>query len=280
MLRVSRRIRDEGITVLLTGDGGDDVFLGYPRHRHLLMVQRIARFVPGAATPVWRAVRGALPRTGMLSRAVHLTDYVVGGLPAYFEAHEGLPAYEAQGLLGPRLRQATVDQRGLPWSVASARRVLTEYLEHDLRHQFVGEYLTKVDGGAMYHALEARSPFLDQDLWEFASSLPVRTRLHGGELKAILREIARRRIGPRVAGLRKRGFAVPARAWMTGAWRPAVEASFRDSLLAREGWMDGARAVAALQALPSGAHASLQLWYLFVLEQWLRAERQGGDIGD
>ncbi|HEX5581693.1 MAG TPA: asparagine synthase (glutamine-hydrolyzing) [Gemmatimonadaceae bacterium] len=277
MLRVSRRIRDEGITVLLTGDGGDDVFLGYTRHRHLLAVQRLSRFVPGAATPLWRAARGLIPRRGILQRAVHFTDYVVGGLPAYFEAHDGLPNYRSRGLLGPRLHDATVAERGLPWSVRSARRALEQYLEHDLRHQFVAEYMTKVDGGAMYHALEARSPFLDQELWEFASSLPVETRLQGGELKAILRELARRRIGSRVAGLRKRGFAVPVRTWLTREWRGTVEESFRDSILANEGWTDGPRVLSAFRALPTGSYADKQLWYLFVLEQWLRAERRPVD---
>ena len=275
MLRISRRIRDADITVLLTGDGGDDVFLGYPRHRHLLLVQRLAAHVPGAATPLWRGLRGLVPRVGNLRRAVHLADYVVGGLPAYLEAHEGLPQYRAQGLLGPRLRDATVGQRGRPWSVRSARGILGEYLEHDLRHQFVAEYLTKVDGGTMHHALEARSPFLDQELWEFASSLPVELRLHGGELKAILRELARRRIGPRMAGLRKRGFAVPVRDWMARGWRPVVDESFGDSVLAREGWTDGARVRAAMAAVAQGGRVNQQLWYLFVLEQWLRAERSG-----
>lgn len=274
MLRLSHRIRDAGITVLLTGDGGDDVFLGYPRHRQLLMVQRLASHMPGIATSIWKPIRRAVPRVGTLRRAVHLADYVVGGLPAYLEAHEGLPAYHARGLLGPRLLDVTIEQRGRPWTTASARRLLTEYLDHDLRHQFVAEYLTKVDGGTMHHALEARSPFLDQELWEFASSLPAELRLHHGELKAILREVARRNIGPRVASLRKRGFTVPVRDWMTRGWRSTVENSFRDSVLAQEGWIEGDRVRAELREVRANGHVSQRLWYLFVLERWMRLDRE------
>jgi asparagine synthase (glutamine-hydrolysing) len=276
LLRVSDVIRRSSVKVLLTGDGGDDVFLGYPRHKQLRLVERLARRVPGAATPLWRAARGLVPPVGPLRRARHLVDYVTGGLPAYLEAHDGLPWLRARGILGARLAGATVAQRGRPWSTASARRILEEYLEHDLRHQFVAEYLTKVDGATMHHALEARSPFFDHELWEFAAGLPVETRLHGGELKAVLRELARRRIGPRVAALRKRGFAVPVQAWLGGEWRPALERLLAGSLLAEEGWIHGDRALAALRAVPAGRPVPVQLWYLFVLEHWLRAERARG----
>lgn len=275
LLRVSEVIRRSAVKVLLTGDGGDDVFLGYPRHRQLMLVQRLARRTPSLATPLWRSLRRGVPRVGVLRRAVHLADYVTGGLPAYLDAHDGLPYFERHGILGERLQGASVVQRGRPWNVASARCILDEYLTHDLHHQFVGEYITKVDGATMHHALEARSPFFDHELWEFASSLPFETRMHGGELKAILRELARRRIGPRVATLRKRGFAVPVQHWIAGGWRQAVEESFRDSTLAREGWIRADQALAALHAVPAGRPVPHQLWYLFVLEQWLRHERRG-----
>lgn len=274
LLRVSDVIARSSVKVLLTGDGGDDVFLGYPRHKQLLLVERLARLTPSAITPLWRAIRPRTPRRGILRRAMHLTDYVTGGLPAYLEAHDGLPYLHARGILGARLTGATVQQRGRPHSVASARRVLGEYLEHDLHHQFVGEYLTKVDGATMHHALEARSPFFDHDLWEFAAALPFGLRLHGGELKAILREIARRRIGPRIATLRKRGFAVPVQQWMTGGWRSTVEETFRESLLAGDGWIRADRVLAELRAVPAGQPVPHQIWYLFVLEHWLRHERQ------
>lgn len=273
MLGVSRTIASAGIKVLLTGDGGDDVFLGYPRHRQLLMVERWAHRTPGAATPIWKGIRGAIPLRGAIRRGVHLADYVVGGLAAYLDAHDGLPFYARHGLLGERLEGATAAQRGGTWSVASARNILDEYLRHDLNHQFVSEYLVKVDGGTMHYALEARSPFLDQDLWEFAASLPTTLRLHNGELKAILREIARRRIGPRVAGLRKQGFAVPVQRWLASRWRSALDEMLRDSELERAGWIRAPKARELLQRVPIGGEVPKQLWYIMVLEQWLRAEQ-------
>ncbi|HEX6047717.1 MAG TPA: asparagine synthase C-terminal domain-containing protein, partial [Gemmatimonadaceae bacterium] len=272
MLRVSEAVAGAGTKVLLTGDGGDDVFLGYPRHRHLLTVERLARFTPSVATPAWLAARSLVPRVGALRRGVHFVDYVTGGLPAFLAAHPGLDDFRTRGLLGDRLATVTVAHGDGTWSVAGARRVLEAYLEHDRGHQFVSEYLTKVDGATMYYALEARSPFFDQSLWEYASSLPVTVRLHDGRLKAVLREIARRRISPRVASGQKRGFSIPVLSWMAGRWRAAASESLTDGLLSREGWTraDGIRR--AFADASSGERLRRQLWYLWVLEEWLRGE--------
>ncbi|HVF87025.1 MAG TPA: asparagine synthase (glutamine-hydrolyzing), partial [Pyrinomonadaceae bacterium] len=189
MLQVSRAVASEA-TVLLTGDGGDDVFLGYPEHRHLWLAERLARKLPGASAQVWDTLRGIVPRVGPARRAASFLNYTTGGLGAVACAHDGLPAYAQNGLLGERLRNASVRQRAIPWSLSAGRQVLSDFLKYDRRTRFVGEYMTKVDGATMRHALEARSPFLDQDLWAFAASLPFDVRLRGNELKAVLRELA------------------------------------------------------------------------------------------
>lgn len=272
MLRLSRTIRAAGIKVVITGDGGDDAFLGYDRHRLMRAVERVARFVPGGFGPGWRATRGFIPQTGMLRRGTHFIDYVSGGLGAYLRAHNGLPAFSAHGLTGERLRDQVPRSRSEPFS-SSGRTLLTDYLRHDLRHQFVGEYLTKVDGSTMYYGLEARAPFFDHVLWEHAASLPYGIRLHDGQLKAVLRDIARRQVSERVALGQKRGFSIPVERWLAGRWRQEVQTKLRDSLLVREGWVDGRaldRVLRDPRAEGLGAH---HLWYLLVLEEWMRDER-------
>jgi asparagine synthase (glutamine-hydrolysing) len=126
----------------------------------------------------------------------------------------------------------------------------------------------------MYYGLEARSPFLDQLVWEFAGSLPFGVRLRGGRLKSVLRALAARTIGPRVARGRKRGFGIPVQRWVAGRWHDAVDAAFRDSLLDREGWIVGESARRELASCRAGKWAPKQLWYLFVLESWMRHERR------
>jgi asparagine synthase (glutamine-hydrolysing) len=271
MLRVSRAVR-ESATVLLTGDGGDDVFLGYPRHQMLQRLERAARAIPQPVASAWYRARGLVPSRGVARRAKHTLDYATGGLGAFVSATPGLPALRARGMLGERLRDVTVAGRRIPWSVRSARHSLRDYLEYDLGHQFVSEYLVKVDGATMHHGLEARSPFLDQELWEFAASLPYDVRLHRGQLKAPLRELARRRVGERTAGGAKRGFVIPVERWLASRWRGRFGELFADSMLERGGWIARGAGRAALDAVPDGGTAPQQLWYLLVAESWLRHE--------
>ena len=274
MLRVSRAVAPSA-TVLLTGDGGDDVFLGYPEHRHFYLAERLARATPAAASRAWLASSALVPARGPLRRAASFLNYAAGGLGAVACAHDGLPGYRRDGLLGERLRDADVEQRALPWSPGGGRRLLSEFLEYDRRTRFVGEYMTKVDGATMHHALEARSPFLDQDLWEFAAALPFDVRLRRGQLKAVLRELARRRVSPRVAAGRKRGFGVPVQRWLAGRWRARAEELLRESVLEERGWIRAGAARAQLAEAARRGWAPNRLWYIFVLESWLRREREG-----
>jgi asparagine synthase (glutamine-hydrolysing) len=269
MLRVSRAVKGAA-TVLLTGDGGDDVFLGYPEHRRLWIAERLAKRIPGAAAAVWRGTRSLPLRSGVLRRPVHLLNYATGGLAAVAMAHDGLPYYQRHGLLGERLTRARLPGREVAWSHGSARRLLTEFLEYDRRGRFVGEYMTKVDGATMYYALEARSPFLDHELWEFTASLPFRVRLAGGRLKAVLRELALRRLGKRVARGVKRGFGIPVQRWIVGPLRGAVEEALRDSVLDRCGYIRAEAAQRQLAAAARNGWAPQQLWYVYVLEAWFR----------
>ena len=275
MLRASRAVASEA-TVLLTGDGGDDVFLGYPEHRHYWVAEKLARALPEVVGSWWLDHRQTFANSGILGRAASFLNYTTGGLAAVAAARDGLPMYQRHGLLGERLRSATIPQRSMVWSQESGTKLLTEFLAYDRTTRFLGEYLPKLDGATMYHGLEARSPFLDQELWEFAASLPFGLRLHRGQLKAILRELARRKLGERVARGRKRGFGVPVQRWIAGPWRQAVEDALRDSILEKNGWIRVAPTLAQLASAAQTGWASNQLWYIFVLESWLRHEHREG----
>ena len=272
MLRVSKAVRGSA-TVLLTGDGGDDVFLGYPEHRHLWLAQKLARSLPGFVASGWRSQREKVPQAGSLKRLGSFLNYSTGGLGAVADAHDGLPSYERYGLLGERLNGISVSQRAMEWSHESGRNVLSEFLEYDRRNRFVGEYMTKVDGATMFHSLEARSPFLDQDLWEFASSLSPDVRLHGGRLKALLRALAGKRLGDRVARGRKRGFTIPVQRWLVGRWQKSITDLLQTSILDQEGWINAHAVLDRLKVAADAGWAPNQLWYIFVLESWLRHEQ-------
>ena len=272
MLTVSRAVASSA-KVLLTGDGGDDVFLGYPPHRYFWVAGRLARMLPSFAKKLWLTYRSAFPRTGSLRRVASLFDRITIGLGPTIGNPASWAIYKSEGLLGERLVSSSHVRTKVSCSIDGGYRVLADYLEYMQKAQFVGQYLTKVDGATMRYGVEARSPFLDQFIWEFASSLPFEMRLRGGRLKAILREIVKRRIGTDIANRRKTGFGVPVQRWMVGRWCPQVKMVLQESILGKEGWIRSNPVLAYLELATRNGWAPEQLWYIYVLESWLRYDR-------
>jgi len=276
MLWVSRSVK-RAATVLLTGDGGDDIFLGYTYLRHAWMAQQLARRLPPGTDRAWWAVRRFMPTRGIAGRLRHFLDYANGGLGDYIRAHNGLPYYEKHAMLGERLLGFELPLRQIPSSAAAGRRLLADVLDYHREIEFTSEFMPKVDGGTMYYGLEARAPFLDQKIWEFAATLPAEVRFRGNALKAVLREIARRRVGPAVALRKKQGFTVPVERWLAGRWSGMLDRLRGETLLEREGWIRRGVLEVPVRDAVKRKWVPTQLWHLLVLERWL--EKNGTRSG-
>ncbi len=266
ILLVSEAVRPSA-KVLLTGDGGDDVFLGYPFMRNAWISERIARLLPAAAPDLWKSVRAGVPSQRLRS----LLDYSTTGLAGHARAHDGLPWFEERRLFGPRLTGQRLSHREIPDSFPSARRLLADVLDYHRKMHFTSEFMPKVDGGTMYFGIEARSPFLDQELWEFAASLPYSLRLRGGELKAVLREVVRRRVGSEAGGRRKQGFSVPVERWLAGRWSGALDCLLGKTLLEDQGWIEPGSLGPAVGVAKQSGVIPVQIWRMLILERWLRS---------
>ncbi len=271
VIRVSAAVKPHA-TVLLTGDGGDDVYLGYPYFYNAWRAEKTARSLPPFSPALWRLARPLFEATPALKRARSFLDYTTGGLGAYTRVRDGLPYFEARSLFGAQLKGHQLRQRQMPPAFGSARKLLSDVLSYHRRTEFTGEFMVKVDGGTMYHALEARAPFLDHKIWEFAAALPAQVRFHGGQLKAILREIVRRHVGAEVADRRKQGFTIPGNKWLLTQWRGAFDLLRSNTLLEQQGWIQTGAIARELDGAFARESVSKQLWYLLVLENWLRKQ--------
>jgi len=267
-LWVARAVKRRA-TVLLTGDGGDDVFFGYPFFWNAWLAQRLAQRLPAGSAAAWHAVRKACPRSGPARRLRNFLDYATGGLGEHARAHDGLPYYERRSMLGERLAGRQLPERRMKSSAESGRRLLWDVFEYHRRMHFTSEFMPKVDGGTMYYAIEARAPFLDQKIWECAAAMTPEVRFHGGRLKAVLREIARRRVTPEVAARKKRGFTVPVEEWLAERWSGMLDRLRGNTLLESEGWVRRGALQGPLEAALSERRVPIQLWRLLVLEHWL-----------
>jgi asparagine synthase (glutamine-hydrolysing) len=263
LLKVSKSMRPL-VTVVLTGDGADEIFPGYPFLHNIWIAQRTARQIPGWAAPAGRRIAPMIPYGPLRN----LVGYATAGLSAYTRPRH-LPYLSRNEIRGERLAQTSLALHSLKPSTASARRLLFDVLALHHKLNFTSEFLPKVDGATMYHGLEARSPFLDQKLWEFAASLPPHLHFHGGTPKAILREIVRRHIGANIAKRRKQGFTVPVERWLAERWASELDVLTRTTELERQGWVRPGSLANPVKEARSRGVVPTQLWYLLVLEKWL-----------
>jgi asparagine synthase (glutamine-hydrolysing) len=268
LLAVSKAVKPHA-TVLLTGDGGDDIFFGYDGMQNLLRAQNLAARLPDWAGGVWRGMEALVPRFGALGRARHFLDYATGGLPAIRRRRTVWRYFENNGVFGPRLKE--IRPQLAPESMAAGRRILWDYFAEHRRLHFTSEFMPKVDGSTMHYALEARAPFLDTKLWEFAATLPGEVRLHKGELKAVLREIVRRRVGGTAATRAKQGFTVPGERWLAGRWAGALDILRGGRTeLEQGGWVRPGCLIPLVNQAIQDEWVPAPLWHLVVLEHWLQ----------
>jgi asparagine synthase (glutamine-hydrolysing) len=158
----------------------------------------------------------------------------------------------------------------LPWPSQMMRFDAETYLPEDV--------LTKVDRMSMAHSIESRVPLLDNEVIEFASSLPASMKIKGGRRKHVLKEVAATLLPAEILNRPKQGFGVPLGQWFRGNLREL----FADTLLApatlQRGYFQPAfiRRVVAEHLAGTRDH-TLQLWQLVVFERWHReyVDRRG-----
>ena len=274
------RFARERVTVALAGDGGDEVFGGYPRYRGLLLSEHVDR-VPATAT---RAAARALRLLGEPTTARSLRrwarQFLEGcALPPgeRYAAWVGTAPPAARDRLYSRAMRDRVAAVRDPSFVAASfdRPVLGDMVARawyaDL-HGFLPEnILRSTDRMSMAHSLEVRVPLCDHVLIEQMAAAPSPMRVTARASKRILREIAGRWLPPEVLTRKKLGFTAPFGAWLKAA-EPAIAREWlHPDVLARRGLFEPAEVARVLAEHRRGVRDhSHRIWSLIVLEQWMR----------
>ena len=274
---VSRWTR-ESVTVALTGDAGDECFAGYDRYR---AAQLAARFdaVPRPIRQLVAAAAQLLPHNRPRTLSNRLFRFASGlaRTPArrYLSWVNVFPPELLAAGYSDEFRTLIDFDQPVAWFEGlydsagglapdrSAQTDIASYLPYDL--------LTKVDIASMACGLECRSPFLDHELVEFATSLPLSWRLGTGGGKRILKDWARDRLPAEILRRPKMGFGVPVGAWFRGELQDLVRGHVlaADSLSARVFRPEWLREL--VEAHLSGrANYEHHLWALLTLELWYR----------
>lgn len=227
---LSRQIR-EYATVALGGDGGDELFAGYPHYSWLQREERVRRLVPG---PIRRGVGVAARRLPVGFRGRNHLIGFAGDLPwsiahinMYFDR-------EMRRLVSPVLAigstRDSIPEMYRSGQCGPSHTPLRQATEADFQTTLVDAYLVKVDRASMLASLEVRAPFLDQRIIEFAfGRVPDGMRANEIERKILPRRLAKRLLPPSFDLNRKQGFTMPLTAWFKEEWGVYMESVLRDA---------------------------------------------------
>ena len=242
------------VTVALSGDGGDELFGGYSRYPYCAdtwnTAQRNARALRAKLSRVRRGNRAARPRSreqifcDVRSFCRDPQSVVIGATEP--------PTFLARPDIGP------VSDDYEAWMMHAD---LVTYLP-----DFI---LTKVDRATMAHSLEARAPFLDHRLVEFALTLPTSTRIRDGQGKWILRRVLDRYIEPGLVDRPKAGFEPPLGSWLRTTLRDWAEPLLDTTRLRAEGFFEPAPVRAWWREHLEGHDLTYPVWSVLVFQSWL-----------
>jgi len=267
------------VTVALNGDGGDESFAGYHRyvtdHRVRQLdwlpapVQRAAsltRFV--GEGPLDDSTRTRINRIGRLLSMLPQERYALRMcmFDGVRQARLLTPEFAAS-VGGARPDRFLLDA----WEASTATEHVDVMLDTDVQTYLPGDLLVKMDIATMAYSVEARSPFLDHRLMEFAASLPSDLKLHGGNGKRLLKSALRGWLPDEILDRRKMGFGVPLAHWFRNDLRDLPTDVLLDRRSLDRGYFRRSEIERLIKEHREGRadHAS-RLWVLLQLEYWHR----------
>jgi len=270
----------EDVKVVLTGEGADEIFLGYNRYRVTAWNERLGR--------AWRAVapagtrrsvaRAARRLPGKLGRRARRT-FVTLGDDARALALENFAVF-SQDL---RSRLLTAPGAGDAFATEieeweDAPGGAAESMSRSDLQTYLVELLMKQDQMSMAASIESRVPYLDHELVEYTISIPARRRLAGFRTKAILRDAVKDVVPQAILTRRKMGFPVPLGRWLREDGRGAIDGLVLSTRALSRGLFEPAvvRALAEEHRVGEADHGE-RLWLLLNLEIWQRLFLEGED---
>jgi asparagine synthase (glutamine-hydrolysing) len=274
------------VTVVLTGEGSDELLAGYGKYPRALINWRAGgvyeRVVPAA---IRAKVAGSIvPRLpGQAGRYARRSFLAMPRHPSamFLDNFAGIPVQLQRELMAPAaLTGGDPYSRSLDYfhQVNGTSGMLGRLLHTDIKTYLV-ELLMKQDQMSMSASIESRVPFLDHVLVEFAARLPDRLKLRGFTTKRILREAVRGLLPDRILTRRKMGFPVPYGQWTRGRWHSCVRDVLLDRRTCERGLINPSAVARLLDHHRDGRVAAGDaIWALMNLELWFRTFIDGGGV--
>lgn len=269
------------VTVALSGDGGDENFAGYRRHRwHMNEEQLRGRLPQWLRGPLFGFLGQVYPKMDwapkMFRAKTTFQALARDSMAAYLHSVGVISESHRRELFTPDLKKELQGYTALEVFRHHAERAptdhplsLIQYL--DMKTYLPGDILTKVDRASMAHSLEVRVPILDHKFVEWVSGLPPQVKLNGREGKYLFKKALEPVLPNDILYRPKMGFGVPISAWFRGPLRERVRSQLVEGSLARSGLFEPAVVRRLVDEHQSGRREhSATLWSLLMFESSLR----------
>jgi asparagine synthase (glutamine-hydrolysing) len=268
----------QDVKVILSGEGADELFGGYPTYVGHRAAGAFARLPAPVRRAIARAVLAWPPSARKVPMEFLLKKFVSNAalppLARHFEWFGALGPAALDDVLGPLAVPGLADARSdlfAKGAIALAHRdVLDGVLLLDFLTYLPDNLLTKVDRATMLASVEARAPFLDRQVMELGLSLPCALKVRGPLMKTVLRDAARPLLPATIRRRTKRGLSVPIASWINGGLRGEVDRVLNSRRLAAEGWLrpDGVHRLLDEHRRGLANHAR-RLWPIIMFQRWL-----------
>ncbi len=253
------------VTAILSGEGADELFGGYPTyigHKLVPWVQAL----PGAGRAMLKRAVGLFPASrGKVTLEFLAKRFLADAEKPWLERHLAWFGTGAHRALATPDPATPILELATPAAGRPSDAMLLDY-----RTYLPDNLLVKNDRATMLHSLEARAPFLDRDLSAFALALPERLKVRGVTSKWLLKKAAREWLPRPEVERRKRGLSVPIASWLDQGLRPEVERLLDAGRLARQEILDPRRVGELLAEHRAGkVNHARPLWTLVMFQYWL-----------
>jgi asparagine synthase (glutamine-hydrolysing) len=262
------------VTVLLSGEGADELFAGYLTYR-ADRYGAAARRVPAFARKAALACAGLLPVSDeKISFEYKVKRFLQGSLLAPELAHVFWNGTFSEAEKRSLFRYPNSDPLAAIIADREDRSRLQHSLDFDQRYYLPDDILYKVDRISMAHSLEVRPPFLDPRIVDFANSLPDHFKLRGSESKVVLRRLMKGRLPSSTLRRPKVGFDIPIHDWFRGALKPLLlDTLCEDAVSSRKLFRWTAVERLLREHLERRANWGYHLWGLVILLIWMKRWR-------
>jgi asparagine synthase (glutamine-hydrolysing) len=269
------------VTVALSGDGGDENFAGYRRHRFAMGEEKVRGMLPlTVRKPLFGFLGKTYPKADWAPRMFRAKttfealarDLVEG----YFHGVSIQADRVRDQLFSDRFRSRLQGYRAIEVMRGHADKAPTDdplsiiqYI--DMKTYLPGDILTKVDRASMAHALEVRVPLLDHQFVEWVSGLPSSSKLRNGEGKHIFKKALKPYLSDDILYRKKMGFSIPLGAWLRGPLRESMRRAVLNPALLETGIFNESYLKQMIDQHQSGAQDhTVSLWSVLMFEAFLR----------